>query len=100
MARSPRLTVLGEIGAEVDAHPVDLGGPLQRAVVAMLIAARRSVVSVDRAVDQLWQGRAPARAVTSLQAYVSNLRRLLEPDRPPRAPGAVLVTVPPGYALR
>jgi DNA-binding SARP family transcriptional activator len=66
----------------------------------MLVAARRSVVSVDRIVDQLWQGQPPARSITSLQTYVSNLRRLLEPDRAPRTASTTLITVPPGYAFR
>ena len=35
-----------------------------------------------------------------MQAYVSQLRRVLEPGRPPRAPARVLVTQDPGYVLR
>ena len=42
---------------------------------------------------------APPKATASLQAYVSNLRRALEPDRAPRAPARVIVSRPPGYAL-
>ncbi|MET7456846.1 BTAD domain-containing putative transcriptional regulator [Streptomyces sp. NPDC005574] len=66
----------------------------------MLLAARQEVVPVDRVTDGLWRGAPPAKALVSLHAYVSNLRRLLEPQRPPRTPSAVLVTCPPGYALR
>jgi DNA-binding SARP family transcriptional activator len=36
----------------------------------------------------------------TLQAYVSGLRKVLEPHRERRAPATVLVTVAPGYALR
>ncbi|MFJ6086982.1 BTAD domain-containing putative transcriptional regulator [Streptomyces sp. NPDC092369] len=50
--------------------------------------------------DALWRGTPPAKAVVSLHTYVSNLRRSLEPRRPPRTPATVLVTAPPGYALR
>ncbi|WP_106961058.1 BTAD domain-containing putative transcriptional regulator [Streptomyces sp. 351MFTsu5.1] len=95
-----RIRVLGPLGAEVAGAPVELGTPRQRAVLALLVAARGAVVSVDRMADQLWRGMPPARATVSLQTYVSNLRRLLEPERPPRAPAAVLVSSPPGYALR
>ncbi|MEW2564757.1 BTAD domain-containing putative transcriptional regulator [Streptomyces griseorubiginosus] len=95
-----RIRVLGPLGAEVAGAPVELGTPRQRAVLALLVAARGAVVSVDRMADQLWRGRPPARATVSLQTYVSNLRRLLEPERPPRAPATVLVSSPPGYALR
>jgi DNA-binding SARP family transcriptional activator len=92
--------VLGPLAAEVDGLPVDLGGPMQRAVLALLLVGRGQVVSVDRMIDQLWHGEAPPRAIASLQAYVSNLRRLLEPGRSRRSPGRVLVSTSPGYAVR
>ncbi|HEX6450314.1 MAG TPA: BTAD domain-containing putative transcriptional regulator, partial [Trebonia sp.] len=72
----------------------------QRGVLALLVAARGQVVSVDRMVEDLWRGEPPSRALASLQAYVSNLRRLLEPGRPPRTPARLLVSASPGYALR
>lgn len=93
------IRVLGSCAAERDGEAVPLGGRRQRAVLARLVAARGQVVSVDRLVDDLWQEAAPAQAVTSLQAYVSNLRRLLEPGRAPRTPAKLLVSSPPGYAL-
>jgi DNA-binding SARP family transcriptional activator/tetratricopeptide (TPR) repeat protein len=100
-----RLTVLGSLGATHtgdagDERPVDLGGPRQRSVLALLLVARGQVVSVDRLVEDLWQGEPPPQAIGALQAYVSHLRRCLEPDRAPRAPATVLVSEPPGYAIR
>lgn len=95
-----RIRVLGPIEADVDGHPVDPGGPRQRAVLALLLVGRGDVVSVDRMIEQLWRGEPPPRAIASLQAYVSNLRRLLEPGRAPRTPAALLVSRAPGYALR
>ncbi|MBQ0993271.1 AAA family ATPase, partial [Micromonospora sp. H61] len=95
------LRVLGPLEVEVDTGgPVDLGGPRQRAVLALLLAARGEVVSVGQMIEDLWRGDPPPRAIASLQAYVSHLRRLLEPARERRAPARVLVTAPPGYALR
>ncbi|SNX59013.1 transcriptional regulator [Streptomyces sp. TLI_55] len=94
------IRVLGPLGADVAGAPVELGPPRQRAVLALLIAARGRVTSVDRMVDELWRGAPPAKATVSLQSYVSNLRRLLEPGRPPRAPASVLVSAAPGYAVR
>ncbi|NIH80966.1 AfsR/SARP family transcriptional regulator [Amycolatopsis viridis] len=94
------IRVLGSFAAEVGGEPVRLGGPRQRGVLALLVAARGQVVPVDRMVEDLWRGEPPSRALTSLQAYVSNLRRLLEPGRPPRSPARLLVSAPPGYALR
>ncbi|WP_127502946.1 BTAD domain-containing putative transcriptional regulator [Actinoplanes solisilvae] len=94
------LRVLGSVGLEGAAGPIDLGGRRQRSVLALLALARGEVVSVDRFTDQLWGDEAPPKAVASLQAYVSNLRRLLEPARAPRTPAKLLVTAVPGYALR
>lgn len=94
------IRVLGSFVAEVGGEPVPLGGPRQRGVLALLVAARGQVVPVDRMIEDLWRGEPPARALMSLQAYVSNLRRLLEPGRPPRTPARLLVSAAPGYALR
>ena len=85
--------------ARRDGAVLDLGGPKQRAVLAFLLTHRREPVSLDRMIDELWGEDAPPKATASLQAYVSNLRRLLEPDRAPRAPARILVSRPPGYAL-
>ncbi|WP_234478539.1 BTAD domain-containing putative transcriptional regulator [Streptomyces sp. MBT65] len=92
--------VLGSIGADIDGAPVNLGGPRQRAVLALLLADRGRVVSVDGLIDRLWRGRPPEKAAASLHVYVSNLRRVLEPGRTPRTPAGVLVSAPPGYAVR
>ncbi|WP_433051246.1 ATP-binding protein [Dactylosporangium sp. CS-033363] len=95
------LRVLGPFEVADDAgETVDLGGPRQRAVLALLLTARGDVVSVDRMIEDLWRGEAPPRAIASLQAYVSNLRRILEPGRERRAPARLLVSAPPGYAIR
>ncbi|HEX6597608.1 MAG TPA: BTAD domain-containing putative transcriptional regulator, partial [Acidimicrobiales bacterium] len=78
---------------------VDLGGPRQRTLVAALAIGANRVVSADRLIDILWGERAPGRAAAGLQVLVSNLRKVLEPDRAARADAQVLVTRPPGYVL-
>ncbi|MFI6324172.1 BTAD domain-containing putative transcriptional regulator [Nonomuraea sp. NPDC050556] len=94
-----RLHVLGPLHATLDGHPLDLGTSRQRAVIARLAAAGGQVISTDRFIDDLWQGQPPPKALAALQVYISNLRRALEPDRPPRAPAQVIVSAPPGYRL-
>ncbi|GAB07591.1 AAA family ATPase [Gordonia amarae] len=69
--------VLGTLEVRRDGALVDLGSPKQRAVLAVLILARGAVVSVDRLIDTVWPADAPTAATTSLQAYISNLRRAL-----------------------
>ncbi|MBB2912900.1 DNA-binding SARP family transcriptional activator [Streptosporangium becharense] len=92
--------VLGPVEAYGDdGAPVDLGGPRQRAVLARLLAARGVVVSTDMLIDDVYENDPPASALATIQAYVSHLRRAVEPDRAPRAPARLLVGRPPGYAL-
>ena len=77
-----------------------LGGPRQRAVLALLLLEANRVVSMDRLAEDLWGGHPPEGWVTTLQTYVFHLRRSLEPDRARGGAGGVLVTRDRGYLLR
>ncbi|WP_214326827.1 BTAD domain-containing putative transcriptional regulator [Nonomuraea sediminis] len=92
--------VLGPFQAWNDGAPIDLGGQRQRAVLARLLVAGGRAVPVNTLIDELWPGRPPAQALSTIQGYVSRLRRVLEPERAPREEAGVLVSAPPGYALR
>ncbi|MEU4325326.1 BTAD domain-containing putative transcriptional regulator [Nonomuraea dietziae] len=93
-------SALGPFQVCLDAIPLDLGGQRQMAVLARLLVARGRAVPVTTLIDELWPGDPPAQALSTIQGYVSRLRRALEPDRAPRSEAAVLVSAPPGYALR
>jgi DNA-binding SARP family transcriptional activator len=84
--------LLGPIEVRSGGEPLPLGGPKQRALLALLLVDAGRAVSTDRIVDALWGEHPPRTAQTSLQNFVSQLRKLLGPD--------VLVTKPPGYLLR
>ena len=71
----------------------------QRAVLAVLLIGVNKLIPVDQLVYELWGDDPPAQAKSVLQGYVSNLRRVLEPDRPARAPARVLASRASGYAL-
>ncbi|HEX5616508.1 MAG TPA: BTAD domain-containing putative transcriptional regulator [Acidimicrobiia bacterium] len=94
-----RFGVLGPLEVVGPDGPIDLGAPKHRALLGILVLTPGRVVSVDRLVDGLWHGSPPASATTTLQAYVSHLRRALEPERAAGAAASVLVTRPPGYLL-
>jgi DNA-binding SARP family transcriptional activator len=91
--------ILGPLEVLDAGRPLRLGRPKQRAVLAILLLHANRVVSLDRLVEELWGEQPPPQAIGSLQAYVSHLRRLLEPGRSARAPAGVLLSQPPGYRL-
>jgi DNA-binding SARP family transcriptional activator/Flp pilus assembly protein TadD len=93
------LRALGPVEVVVDGELVDLGSPLQRALLALLLSRVDRPVAIDTLIEELWSGKPPADPMASLLTYVSNLRRVLEPQRPPRAPATVLRTRAPGYVL-
>ncbi|WP_198289928.1 AfsR/SARP family transcriptional regulator [Nocardioides sp. Iso805N] len=93
-----RASVLGPVEVHREGRDLDLGAPRQRAVVAALALYGGRPVSVDTVVDLVWGERPPPGVATTLQGYVSHLRRAVEPERERRAPARVLVTVPTGYA--
>ena len=82
--------VLGDLQVLRDGVPVDLGSPLQRALLGLLATERGRTVSTDRIVEELWGQPGPGRA-SSVQTYVSRLRRVLG--------GEAVVRVGPGYRL-
>src|SRR4051812_4554103 len=82
-----------------DEVPVELGSYRQKAVLAVLAVHANTVVSTEGLVDMVWAGSPPVSASGTLQAYISNLRRVLEPGRSARE-AAVVVSQRPGYVLR
>jgi DNA-binding SARP family transcriptional activator/tetratricopeptide (TPR) repeat protein len=92
--------VLGPLRVVDGDRAVALGGPMQRAVLAVLVVGANRVVSMQQLVHGLWGDDPPVRAVGTVQAYVSNLRRALEPRRRRGEPARVLVWRAPGYLLR
>jgi DNA-binding SARP family transcriptional activator len=88
----PDFRILGPLEVFDETGPLLLGGLKQRAVLAMLLLEPGRIVSVDRLVDALWGEQPPRTATTSLQNFISQLRKTLGPE--------VLETKPPGYRLR
>jgi DNA-binding SARP family transcriptional activator/nucleotide-binding universal stress UspA family protein len=85
--------ILGPLEVVTEHGPVRLGGPKQRATLAILLLNAGRVVSVDRLADDLYAGAAPVTAVTQVQRQISELRKLL-------GPGHTVETRAPGYVLR
>jgi DNA-binding SARP family transcriptional activator len=92
--------ILGPLEVRRSGRAVPLGGPRQRAVLALLLLEANRVVSMDRLAEDVWGGDPPQGWARTLQTYVFHLRRTLEPDRLPGAGGGVLVTIDRSYLLR
>ncbi len=89
------LRLLGPLGVDRDAVPIELGQPKQVAVLAALALHRGEIVPTDRLVDLLWDGHPPRTASHSVQIYVSGLRKLFGSG----AGAPRIETRPPGYRL-
>ncbi|TML93785.1 MAG: hypothetical protein E6G03_15330, partial [Actinobacteria bacterium] len=87
----PEFRILGPLEVSDETGPLLLGGLKQRAVLALLLLDAGRVVSVDRLIDALWGEQPPRTAPTSLQNFISALRKLLGPE--------ILETKSPGYRL-
>ncbi|WP_061299029.1 BTAD domain-containing putative transcriptional regulator [Herbidospora cretacea] len=91
--------VLGPVEVLGEGRTVDLGPRKQRAVMALLLTHAPRVVALDQIIDALWQDEPPSSATGTLQAYIFQLRKSLEPERSPRTPAKILRTREPGYLL-
>ncbi|MFI0544923.1 AfsR/SARP family transcriptional regulator [Streptomyces sp. WSLK1-3] len=94
-----RIGVLGPLKVTVNGRDVALGGPRQRAVLAVLVAARGHMVPQETLIFRAWDERRTP-SPTTLHSYVLALRKALEPSRPHRQSARVLVRENTGYALR
>lgn len=100
IGRGLEIGLLGEFTASHDGTVLDLGGPRQRAVLAMLVIGRGRLVSAEQLVEDLWEDDRPANEFAGLQSYVSHLRRRLEPEAAARSRSGVIVRQAHGYAVR
>lgn len=91
--------ILGPVAASVNGTPARLGGRRQVIVLARLLVTPGRVVSLDQLADAVWDGDLPAHPEVTLRSYVSNLRRVLEPDRVRRAGHSCIESQAPGYRI-
>src|SRR5438552_19049738 len=96
-ARRLEFRVLGPLAVRVDGLSVPVGGPKQRAVLAMLLLSANRIVSRERLIDELFADQNVDSADHALRNHVSRLRKVLGrvPSDEPR-----LVARPPGYLIR
>jgi class 3 adenylate cyclase/DNA-binding SARP family transcriptional activator len=84
--------LLGPLEVSSGGELLELAGPKQRALLAMLLLEANRVVSTDRLIAALWEDDPPETALKALQVHVSGLRKLLGKER--------VATRERGYLLR
>lgn len=79
MAPGPGLDVrvFGPLVVRRDGVELRLGGPKERAVLAILLAAEGEAVSIDGLAEAVWGEDQPRSAVRTLHAYIARLRKVL-----------------------
>ena len=79
-SRAPAIEIrlLGPVELRIDGRDVPLGGPRQRALLALLALRAGQVLPADELVEELWAGEPTDGAETTLRSYVSRLRRSLD----------------------
>jgi WD40 repeat protein/DNA-binding SARP family transcriptional activator len=93
--------ILGPLSVRVDGSPVALGGPKQRALLALLLLSANRVVPRDRLVAEVFPEQSGNSADHALRNHVSRLRKVFaaagsdEPRLAARAPG-YLLRIEPG----
>jgi predicted ATPase/DNA-binding SARP family transcriptional activator len=90
-ARGIEVQLLGPVEALADGHTVLLGGPRQRALLALLALDPGRSVPAATVAEELWHGLPPVGAENTLRTYVSRLRQVLGRD--------AVVSQSGGYAL-
>ena len=88
--------ILGPLEISADGRMIEIGGPKQRALLAILLLRANELVPRDVLVHELWGERPPAGARGSLEVYVSRLRKALAAA----GNGQAVVTRPGGYCLQ
>ena len=72
--------VLGPLQLSYAGRPITLGSRKQRMLLACLLVAPDTVVSLAELAEVLWAGAAPASAELTLRSLASRLRAALTPD--------------------
>ena len=88
--------VLGPLEVIEAGRAVELGGPKQRALLALLLLSANRVVPSERLIDDLWDDDPPSTAGAGLHVYVSRLRKSIGPGRVGTEGGGYVLRLGPG----
>jgi DNA-binding SARP family transcriptional activator len=102
--RTLQLGLLGPLSLSRGGKQITPSAPKLRQVLSLLAVQANSVTRVDQLVEELWEECPPPSALTTVQTYIYQLRKLLRlDDRPAQASNGraepTLLSHPGGYIL-
>jgi YVTN family beta-propeller protein len=92
--------ILGHLEVRDGGGRINVGGPKQKALLALLLLHANEIVSADELIEGLWEEHPPPTAAKTLQAHVSRLRKALDVDARDSHSGGRLEARDHGYHLR
>jgi DNA-binding SARP family transcriptional activator len=101
-----RVGLLGPLSLRRGAQMITPSAPKLRQVLSLLVLQANSVTRVDQLVEELWEESPPPSALTTVQTYIYQLRKLLRlSDKADQTSGRgadnpVLLSHPGGYILQ
>lgn len=105
--RAIQLGLLGPLMLVRGGRQITPSAPKLRLVLSLLAVQANSVTRVDQLVEELWGESPPPSALTTVQTYIYQLRKLLKLDDRPTTLGAddgpprpALLSHPGGYILQ
>jgi DNA-binding SARP family transcriptional activator len=106
-SRTIQLGLLGPLMLMRGGRPITPSAPKLRLVLSLLAVQANSVTRVDQLVEELWGESPPPSALTTVQTYIYQLRKLLKLDDQPSTPASdntptrpALLSHPGGYVLQ
>ena len=92
-----KFVIFGDIQLHAHGGNVDLGGPRQRTLLALLLVRRNQPTTISLIIEALWaDDKEPDNPSRASQTYVSRLRRLVGDDRLTSSNAGYTLVVEPG----
>ncbi|MGW6963578.1 BTAD domain-containing putative transcriptional regulator [Streptomyces zaomyceticus] len=99
-AARPRLLILGPLSLRRGQSPVAVSSPMLRRLLGLLALKHPEPSTQQEITDTLWPSGPPSSHQSLIHTYVSQVRRLLEPDEPRTVPSLTVARTPTGYLLQ
>ncbi|WP_399931685.1 BTAD domain-containing putative transcriptional regulator [Streptomyces kanamyceticus] len=93
------IDVLGHVSFAAGGQRVTPSAAKTKQVLTLLLVNANHLVTLPTLIEELWDEHPPATAVSTLQTYVFQLRRLLAHLLPEQSPKDILATTPNGYVF-